>query len=103
MMLMQNAQMHQIMMQNMMLKALPPAVLTQLGGASSAQLQHTQQVTAPSLKGILTHTRKIPKTHRELEEPQDCGGHCPLGKMTEEEHALMPTFISRPLCHSAFP
>ncbi|XP_066409584.1 uncharacterized protein C21orf58 homolog isoform X1 [Molothrus aeneus] len=33
MMLMQNAQMHQIMMQNMMLKALPPALLTQLGGA----------------------------------------------------------------------
>ncbi|KAM3667256.1 uncharacterized protein C21orf58 homolog [Ammospiza maritima maritima] len=33
MMLMQNAQMHQIMMQNMMLKALPPALLTQPGGA----------------------------------------------------------------------
>ncbi|XP_063018642.1 uncharacterized protein C21orf58 homolog isoform X4 [Melospiza melodia melodia] len=32
MMLMQNAQMHQIMMQNMMLKALPPALLTQPGG-----------------------------------------------------------------------
>nr|XP_031361177.1 uncharacterized protein C21orf58 homolog [Lonchura striata domestica] len=42
MMLMQNAQMHQIMMQNMMLKALPPTLLTQLGGASSG-LQHTQQ------------------------------------------------------------
>ncbi|XP_023786436.1 uncharacterized protein C21orf58 homolog isoform X5 [Cyanistes caeruleus] len=43
MMLIQNAQMHQIMMQNMMLKALPPTVLTQLGGASSALPQHTQQ------------------------------------------------------------
>ncbi|XP_032919913.1 uncharacterized protein C21orf58 homolog [Catharus ustulatus] len=43
MMLMQNAQMHQIMMQNMMLKALPPALLTQLGGASSALPQHMQQ------------------------------------------------------------
>uniref|UniRef100_A0A8C5U052 DUF4587 domain-containing protein n=1 Tax=Malurus cyaneus samueli TaxID=2593467 RepID=A0A8C5U052_9PASS len=36
MMLMQNAQMHQIMMQNMMLKALPPTALAQLGG----DLQH---------------------------------------------------------------
>ncbi|XP_057245779.1 uncharacterized protein C21orf58 homolog [Malurus melanocephalus] len=43
MMLMQNAQMHQIMMQNMMLKALPPTALAQLGGAGSAPLQHTQQ------------------------------------------------------------
>ncbi|XP_015489461.1 uncharacterized protein C21orf58 homolog isoform X2 [Parus major] len=43
MMLIQNAQMHQIMMQNMMLKALPPTVLTQLGGASCALPQHTQQ------------------------------------------------------------
>ncbi|XP_062362620.1 uncharacterized protein C21orf58 homolog [Cinclus cinclus] len=43
MMLMQNAQMHQIMMQNMMLKALPPTVLAQLGAASSALLQHPQQ------------------------------------------------------------
>lgn len=48
---MQNAQMHQIMMQNMMLKALPPMLLTQLGGAGSGPLQHTQQVTAPSLEG----------------------------------------------------
>ncbi|XP_031970579.1 uncharacterized protein C21orf58 homolog isoform X1 [Corvus kubaryi] len=43
MMLMQNAQMHQIMMQNMMLKALPLTALAQLGGASCAVLQHTQQ------------------------------------------------------------
>ncbi|XP_059724275.1 uncharacterized protein C21orf58 homolog isoform X2 [Haemorhous mexicanus] len=43
MMLMQNAQMHQIMMQNLMLKALPPALLTQPGGAGSAPLQHRQQ------------------------------------------------------------
>lgn len=50
MMLMQNAQMHQIMMQNMMLKALPLTGLAQLGGTSSALLQHTQQdlqLTAP--------------------------------------------------------
>ncbi|XP_050843492.1 uncharacterized protein C21orf58 homolog [Serinus canaria] len=43
MMLMQNAQMHQVMMQNMMLKALPPALLTQPGGAGSAPLQHRHQ------------------------------------------------------------
>ncbi|XP_066045328.1 uncharacterized protein C21orf58 homolog [Chamaea fasciata] len=43
MMLMQNAQMHQVMMQNMMLKALPPMTLSQLGRGSSALLQHPQQ------------------------------------------------------------
>uniref|UniRef100_A0A803VG21 Chromosome 21 open reading frame 58 n=1 Tax=Ficedula albicollis TaxID=59894 RepID=A0A803VG21_FICAL len=63
MMLMQNAQMHQIMMQNMMLKALPPAMLTQPGGASSALPQHTQQVTTRQAKPHLpgrahTHTQR---------------------------------------------
>ncbi|XP_017598251.1 PREDICTED: uncharacterized protein C21orf58 homolog isoform X1 [Corvus brachyrhynchos] len=48
MMLMQNAQMHQIMMQNMMLKALPLTALAQLGGASCAVLQHTQQELQPA-------------------------------------------------------
>ncbi|KFV18420.1 Uncharacterized protein C21orf58, partial [Tauraco erythrolophus] len=43
MMLMQNAQMHQIIMQNMMLKALPPMVFTQPAGASTPLLQHAQQ------------------------------------------------------------
>ncbi|XP_009697959.1 PREDICTED: uncharacterized protein C21orf58-like [Cariama cristata] len=43
MMLMQNAQMHQIIMQNMMLKALPPMAFTQPAGASSPLLQHAQQ------------------------------------------------------------
>ncbi|XP_050195362.1 uncharacterized protein C21orf58 homolog isoform X2 [Myiozetetes cayanensis] len=43
MMLMQNAQMHQIVMQNMMLKALPPAAFAQPTGARSAPPQHTQQ------------------------------------------------------------
>ncbi|XP_008946192.1 PREDICTED: uncharacterized protein C21orf58-like [Merops nubicus] len=43
MMLMQNAQMHQIIMQNMMLKALPPMAFAQPAGASSPLLQHPQQ------------------------------------------------------------
>ncbi|XP_027759830.1 uncharacterized protein C21orf58 homolog [Empidonax traillii] len=43
MMLMQNAQMHQIVMQNMMLKALPPVAFTQPTGVRSAPPQHTQQ------------------------------------------------------------
>uniref|UniRef100_A0A8B9MTF7 DUF4587 domain-containing protein n=1 Tax=Accipiter nisus TaxID=211598 RepID=A0A8B9MTF7_9AVES len=43
MMLMQNAQMHQLIMQNMMLKALPPMAFTQPAGASSPLLQHSQQ------------------------------------------------------------
>ncbi|KAM4603157.1 uncharacterized protein C21orf58 homolog, partial [Discoglossus pictus] len=34
MMLMQNAQMHQIIMQNMMLKALPPMAMSQPGGGA---------------------------------------------------------------------
>lgn len=45
MMLMQNAQMHQIIMQNMMLKALPPMGFSQPAGASYPLPQHTQQVT----------------------------------------------------------
>ncbi|KFO96880.1 Uncharacterized protein C21orf58, partial [Calypte anna] len=43
MMLMQNAQMHQIIMQNMMLKVLPPMAFTQPAGASSPLLQQAQQ------------------------------------------------------------
>ncbi|XP_054064107.1 uncharacterized protein C21orf58 homolog [Rissa tridactyla] len=43
MMLMQNAQMHQIIMQNMMLKALPPMSFMQPAGASPPLLQHAQQ------------------------------------------------------------
>ncbi|KFP81970.1 Uncharacterized protein C21orf58, partial [Acanthisitta chloris] len=43
MMLMQNAQMHQIVMQNMMMKALPPVAFAQPVGANSALLQHVQQ------------------------------------------------------------
>ncbi|XP_027522023.1 uncharacterized protein C21orf58 homolog [Corapipo altera] len=43
MMLMQNAQMHQIVMQNMMLKALPPAVFAQRTEPGSAPLQQTKQ------------------------------------------------------------
>ncbi|XP_013807566.1 uncharacterized protein C21orf58 homolog [Apteryx mantelli] len=43
MMLMQNAQMHQIIMQNMMLKALPPMAFAQPAGPSSLLFQHAQQ------------------------------------------------------------
>ncbi|XP_052530510.1 uncharacterized protein C21orf58 homolog isoform X2 [Tympanuchus pallidicinctus] len=50
MMLMQNAQMHQIIMQNMMLKSLPPMTFAQPARPSYPLLQHTQQdlqLTAP--------------------------------------------------------
>ena len=40
MMLMQNAQMHQIIMQNMMLKAIPPLAMSLPGGAGH-QVPHT--------------------------------------------------------------
>lgn len=51
MMLMQNAQMHQIIMQNMMLKALPPMAFAQSPAASSPLLQHGQQVTTMESEG----------------------------------------------------
>ncbi|XP_034282755.1 uncharacterized protein C21orf58-like [Pantherophis guttatus] len=46
MMLMQNAQMHQIIMQNMMLKSLPPTY-SPTSGYGVPMLQHGQQFTAP--------------------------------------------------------
>ncbi|KAM6268369.1 uncharacterized protein C21orf58 homolog [Porphyrio hochstetteri] len=48
MMLMQNAQMHQIIMQNMMLKALPPMAFTQPAAASSPLLPQAQQDLQPA-------------------------------------------------------
>lgn len=51
MMLMQNAQMHQIIMQNMMLKALPPVAFTQPAGASPSLLHSVQQVTTLGSEG----------------------------------------------------
>ncbi|XP_032301583.1 uncharacterized protein C21orf58 homolog isoform X3 [Coturnix japonica] len=50
MMLMQNAQMHQIIMQNMMLKSLPPVAFAQPARPGCPPLQHTQQdlqISAP--------------------------------------------------------
>lgn len=47
MMLMQNAQMHQIIMQNMMLKSLPPPSYTPANGTGVPMLQPGQQLTAP--------------------------------------------------------
>ncbi|XP_073502865.1 uncharacterized protein C21orf58 homolog isoform X2 [Phyllobates terribilis] len=44
MMLMQNAQMHQIIMQNMMLKALPPMALSQPAGNAPPALPQTQDL-----------------------------------------------------------
>ncbi|XP_063018641.1 uncharacterized protein C21orf58 homolog isoform X3 [Melospiza melodia melodia] len=63
MMLMQNAQMHQIMMQNMMLKALPPALLTQPGGPVAhvpQQVAHILTVQGPlQVHQSLCKTNKI--------------------------------------------
>ncbi|KAF7243716.1 hypothetical protein EYD10_10124 [Varanus komodoensis] len=46
MMLMQNAQMHQIIMQNMMLKSLPPPVHSSASGHGISMLQHGQQYSS---------------------------------------------------------
>lgn len=55
MMLMQNAQMHQIIMQNMMLKSLPSMAFAQPARPSYPLLQHTQQVVLLCPKGIFAH------------------------------------------------
>lgn len=52
MMLMQNAQMHQIIMQNMMLKALPPMAFSHPSGTGAPLLQHIPQVI-PHVEGSL--------------------------------------------------
>ncbi|XP_060113785.1 uncharacterized protein C21orf58 homolog [Heteronotia binoei] len=47
MMLMQNAQMHQIIMQNMMLKSLPPPAYSPANGPGAPLLHHGQPLPAP--------------------------------------------------------
>ncbi|KAM4897664.1 uncharacterized protein C21orf58 homolog [Sylvia borin] len=74
MMLMQNAQMHQVMMQNIMLKALPPTALTQLGGGNSALLQHPQQdlqLAAPL--ALKADRHKPPVVHHHHHYPPTVG------------------------------
>lgn len=75
MMLMQNAQMHQIMMQNMMLKALPPALLTQLGGVMAPLPQQVTNNAQPGGNGSSPWegTRPGKNTQRESWESQSTG------------------------------
>ncbi|XP_033027636.1 uncharacterized protein C21orf58 homolog isoform X1 [Lacerta agilis] len=61
MMLMQNAQMHQIIMQNMMLKSLPPPAYPPAGGHGAPVLHHGQQFTAPLL--VRTEKSRPPTVH----------------------------------------
>ncbi|XP_060138522.1 uncharacterized protein C21orf58 homolog isoform X2 [Zootoca vivipara] len=61
MMLMQNAQMHQIIMQNMMLKSLPPPAYSPAGGPGAPVLHHGQQFTAPLL--VRTEKSRPPTVH----------------------------------------
>nr|XP_028559581.1 uncharacterized protein C21orf58 homolog isoform X4 [Podarcis muralis] len=61
MMLMQNAQMHQIIMQNMMLKSLPPPAYSPAGGQGVPVLHHGQQLTAPLL--VRTEKSRPPTVH----------------------------------------
>ncbi|KAL9848256.1 uncharacterized protein C21orf58 homolog [Geothlypis trichas] len=81
MMLMQNAQMHQIMMQNMMLKALPPALLTQLGGAMAAVPQQKDlQLAAPL--AVKAERPKVPVVHHHHHYPPT--GVLPVPPSTEQ-------------------
>ncbi|XP_046504215.1 uncharacterized protein C21orf58 homolog isoform X1 [Equus quagga] len=59
-MLMQNAQMHQIIMQNLMLKALPPSALTASGGPQAASLHPTPQELQQVHPTILRAERQKP-------------------------------------------
>ncbi|XP_064574737.1 uncharacterized protein C21orf58 homolog isoform X3 [Zonotrichia leucophrys gambelii] len=77
MMLMQNAQMHQIMMQNMMLKALPPALLTQPGGA----MAHVPQQKDLQL-AMKAERPKVPVVHHHHHYPPT--GVFPVPPSTEQ-------------------
>ncbi|XP_041253028.1 uncharacterized protein C21orf58 homolog, partial [Onychostruthus taczanowskii] len=90
MMLMQNAQMHQIMMQNMMLKALPPALLTQPGGAGCAPLQHPRQelqLAAPL--AVKAERPRAPVVHHHHHYP-------PTGVLPVPPRSFLPTSTEQP-------
>ncbi|XP_025057987.1 uncharacterized protein C21orf58 homolog [Alligator sinensis] len=72
MMLMQNAQMHQIIMQNMMLKALPPMAFSQPTGTSAPALPHTQQDPQFAAPIVVRAERPRPSTvhHHHHYSPQ---------------------------------
>ncbi|XP_063018640.1 uncharacterized protein C21orf58 homolog isoform X2 [Melospiza melodia melodia] len=76
MMLMQNAQMHQIMMQNMMLKALPPALLTQPGGPVAHVPQQDLQLA------VKAERPKAPVVHHHHHYPPP--GVFPVPPSTEQ-------------------
>ncbi|XP_036242192.1 uncharacterized protein C21orf58 homolog isoform X1 [Molothrus ater] len=91
MMLMQNAQMHQIMMQNMMLKALPPALLTQLGGAMAPLPQQDLQLAAPL--AVKAERPKVPVVHHHHHYPPT--GVFPVPPSTEQPWS---SSSAQPLC-----
>ncbi|XP_029463576.1 uncharacterized protein C21orf58 homolog [Rhinatrema bivittatum] len=62
MMLMQNAQMHQIIMQNMMLKALPPMAFSPSGSVNTPFLHQTQQVPQFSAPVMLKPEKTKPSS-----------------------------------------
>ncbi|XP_046504216.1 uncharacterized protein C21orf58 homolog isoform X2 [Equus quagga] len=93
-MLMQNAQMHQIIMQNLMLKALPPSALTASGGPQAASLHPTPQV---GIRRHPNHTGSRPVTPTISSDKQQ--GPCsPTGRsrgpwmLDSEDHEEMQGF-----------
>ncbi|KAE8580661.1 hypothetical protein XENTR_v10024497 [Xenopus tropicalis] len=80
MMLMQNAQMHQIIMQNMMIKALPPMALSQPAGLPST---HTSSFQDPQNAGpvVLKAEKMRPSSvhhHHHYTPPSIPGGTLPM-------------------------
>ncbi|CAN8201005.1 unnamed protein product [Coccothraustes coccothraustes] len=96
MMLVQNAQMHQIMMQNMMLKALPPpALLTQPGGAGSAPLQLRQQdLQLPAPLAVKAERPKAAVVHHHHHYP-------PTGVLPVPPSSLLPSAPEQPWTSSS--
>ncbi|XP_078259874.1 uncharacterized protein C21orf58 homolog [Rhinoraja longicauda] len=95
MMLMQNAQMHQIIMHNMMLKAVPPMAFSQHGASSaSPMVSHVQDVQSATPLVVKTEKPRPSSVHHHHH-------YSSQGQPTAHSHPLPP--IGHPLWASMLP
>uniref|UniRef100_UPI00398E9FDC uncharacterized protein C21orf58 homolog isoform X1 n=1 Tax=Pristiophorus japonicus TaxID=55135 RepID=UPI00398E9FDC len=104
-MLMQNAQMHQIIMHNMMLKALPPMAFSQPGGSASpvvSQGQDLQSAVPLVLKAEKPRPSSVHHHHHYSSQGQPTSHPHPLPPIG---HSLWPSMLpSNPIAqHSNLP